>query len=232
MVVEEGQRSENRERELRIYQAANALLLHFGYDKTTVSDIAREAGISKGAIYLHFSSKDALVEALIKHEMLAYTSRMLDSLEQDETNWTFIGLYQHSLLALPEHPLVQAIIRGDKHVFGNYLTKSAHDFMEIKREERLPFLQQMQAVGALRKDVNMSVVAFILDCFGYGMLHASEFLGNNEMPDIEALVNEMGEMLERYLMPEDGGNFEEGRKIILNIIRSYRDELKKTGRME
>ena len=65
-------KSNNAEREERILDAAAELFIHFGYDKTTVSDIASEAGISKAAIYLHFKSKDDLLEALILRETEAY----------------------------------------------------------------------------------------------------------------------------------------------------------------
>ncbi len=225
MVVEEGNRSENREREYRIYRASRDLLLHFGYDKTTVSDIAKEAGISKGAIYLHFSSKDALIEALIKHDLMAYTSDTLTAIENDTDSLTFIRMYQQSLFALPKYPVVQAIIRGDERVFGNYLARRSHEFIEIKRNQRFPFLKSMQDSGALRADVNMHVVAFILDCFGYGMLHASEFMEDDQIPEIEALVNEMGVMLERYLVPADGGNLQAAREIIIDVIRAYRKQL-------
>ncbi|MCB0031981.1 MAG: helix-turn-helix transcriptional regulator, partial [Anaerolineales bacterium] len=44
------EKSDNPERETRILQAAAQLFAHYGFDKTTVSDIAREAGVSKGAI--------------------------------------------------------------------------------------------------------------------------------------------------------------------------------------
>ena len=41
-------KSDNKEREQRILDAAAELFVHYGYDKTTVSDIARQAGVSKG----------------------------------------------------------------------------------------------------------------------------------------------------------------------------------------
>ncbi|MEQ8672962.1 MAG: helix-turn-helix domain-containing protein [Aggregatilineales bacterium] len=225
MVIEEEHHSQNRERELRIYDATRDLLLHYGYDKTTVSDIANKAGISKGAIYLHFSSKDELVSALLKHEISAYTDEVLTVLEQDEDNLTFVNLYQKTLVLLPNYPLVQAIIRGDSRVFGAYLSRSSQEFIEIKRTQRFPLLKMMQDVGALRADVNMRVVAFILDCLGYGLLHASEFVEEDQIPEITAISSEMGMMLERYLMPDDGGNLNAARDILLNMIRSYRTQL-------
>ena len=41
-----------------ILDAMDALMGRFGYRKTTMDDLAREAGISKRTIYLYFSSKE------------------------------------------------------------------------------------------------------------------------------------------------------------------------------
>jgi AcrR family transcriptional regulator len=47
-----------------ILKVADRLLRHYGPQKTTVADVAREAGVGVGTVYLEFPSKDALVEAL------------------------------------------------------------------------------------------------------------------------------------------------------------------------
>jgi AcrR family transcriptional regulator len=41
-----------------ILDAMERLLARYGYKKTTMDDVAREAGIGKGTIYLHFPSKE------------------------------------------------------------------------------------------------------------------------------------------------------------------------------
>ena len=47
-----------------ILQAAWSLIRHYGYGKTTIDDIAREAGVGKGTIYLYFRSKTEIVLGL------------------------------------------------------------------------------------------------------------------------------------------------------------------------
>lgn len=44
----------------RIAEIAQARFDHFGYKKTTMEEIARDAGVSKKTIYEHFRSKEAL----------------------------------------------------------------------------------------------------------------------------------------------------------------------------
>jgi AcrR family transcriptional regulator len=41
-----------------ILDATDLLLSRYGYKKMTIDDLAREVGIGKGSIYLHFSSKE------------------------------------------------------------------------------------------------------------------------------------------------------------------------------
>ena len=48
-------------REELILDAAERLLARYGYRKMTIDDLAREAGIGKGTVYLHFRSKEAIV---------------------------------------------------------------------------------------------------------------------------------------------------------------------------
>src|SRR6059058_4390369 len=42
----------------KILDAADRLLARYGYRKMTIDDLAREVGIGKGTIYLHFRSKE------------------------------------------------------------------------------------------------------------------------------------------------------------------------------
>jgi len=44
-----------------ILNAVDILLARFGYKKMTMEDVAREVGIGKGTIYLHFPSKEELI---------------------------------------------------------------------------------------------------------------------------------------------------------------------------
>lgn len=55
-----------------ILDAMDRLLARFGYQKTTVDDLASEAGIGKGTVYLYFSSKEQVALSCLDrlHERL------------------------------------------------------------------------------------------------------------------------------------------------------------------
>ncbi len=56
----------------QILQAALTCFVQAGYHKTSVDDIASQAGLSKGSIYTHFESKQALLLALL-NQMIQVT---------------------------------------------------------------------------------------------------------------------------------------------------------------
>ena len=62
------EQSKRQQRAERILDAAAELILRWGYRKTTIDDIARQAGVAKGTIYLHWKTREELFAALIKRE--------------------------------------------------------------------------------------------------------------------------------------------------------------------
>jgi AcrR family transcriptional regulator len=64
-------------RRAQILRAAEKLLGEHGASKTTMADLAREAGVAVGSVYLEFPSKEAIVEALstARHDRLIEAMR-------------------------------------------------------------------------------------------------------------------------------------------------------------
>lgn len=54
----------SREKHKAILAAALTLFGHYGYRRTSIDDIAQEAGIAKGTVYLYFKSKEEIFRAL------------------------------------------------------------------------------------------------------------------------------------------------------------------------
>lgn len=61
-----------------ILDAAENLLARFGYKKMTIDDLAREVGIGKGSIYLHFTSKEEIALSHIDRIIERLKARLRD----------------------------------------------------------------------------------------------------------------------------------------------------------
>jgi AcrR family transcriptional regulator len=52
----------------QIMDGARAVFLAHGFDAASMGEIARQAGVSKGTLYVYFASKEALFEAIVEEE--------------------------------------------------------------------------------------------------------------------------------------------------------------------
>ncbi|MES2898938.1 MAG: TetR family transcriptional regulator [Pseudomonadota bacterium] len=80
-----------------ILDGAESLFVRQGVSRTTMLDIALEAGVSRGAIYWHFADKVAVVEAMLVRAKLPLDSAML-TLEQSLFDDPFRDLYAYATL--------------------------------------------------------------------------------------------------------------------------------------
>jgi AcrR family transcriptional regulator len=73
------------ERKTQILNAAWTCFTRQGYNNTTMDDIVAESGLSKGSLYWHFDSKDALFEATVLAFFDEVGQEIFAALEQCET---------------------------------------------------------------------------------------------------------------------------------------------------
>lgn len=67
-----------------VLDAALELFMEKGFAATRVDDIARRAGLSKGAVYLYFPSKEAVLEALVRRSIIPIADSALEALRNYE----------------------------------------------------------------------------------------------------------------------------------------------------
>lgn len=75
----------DKKRQRNILLAAERLVIHYGVSKTTVSDIAREARVGVGSVYLEFTSKDEILAALAREKHHYVLERMRLAAESKDT---------------------------------------------------------------------------------------------------------------------------------------------------
>ncbi|HYX49347.1 MAG TPA: helix-turn-helix domain-containing protein, partial [Ktedonobacteraceae bacterium] len=105
----EKDRSWRQERADRILDAAAELILRWGYKKTTIDDIAKQARVAKGTIYLHWKTREDLFLALLIREDFKYAEDLKQRIASDPEGSTLRGFVKHSTLALLNNPLIKAV---------------------------------------------------------------------------------------------------------------------------
>jgi AcrR family transcriptional regulator len=218
---ETGQRQAQRAE--RILEAATDLFAHYGYDKTTMDDIAQAAGVSKGAIYLHYRGKDDLFDALMLRENDILQDVILARLAADEDRMTVFSLYRHAIVAALERPLIRAMMTNNRRVLG--------DFME--RMKRVPqyeetmgfrgeFVRQLQQAGMIRPDVDAEGLAALLIAIRYGYLSLPDLIERAPPPEQTGTL--IAEMLQRAFGTEFGDS-EAGRAVMRQLFERGREFL-------
>jgi AcrR family transcriptional regulator len=86
-----------------------------GFDAASMNDITREAGVSKGTIYVYFQNKEDLFEALIEEERQSIFAHLYDALEHDGDLRDTLIAYG---VALAKKVTAPTMLRAQRTVIG------------------------------------------------------------------------------------------------------------------
>jgi len=144
-------------RRTELLEIAAGLFARRGLRATTVRDIADAAGILSGSLYHHFSSKEAIVDEILRgflDGLFDEYHRIVD--EGAGPRATLEALVRASFRAIHEHPDEVAIYQDEvKHLAGNprfdYLRERNTEF----RDMWSAVLRSGMASGAFRDDLDV-----------------------------------------------------------------------------
>ncbi|NJP91019.1 TetR/AcrR family transcriptional regulator [Nonomuraea sp. FMUSA5-5] len=90
-------------RERAILDTCEALLAHKGYDAMTVGDIAEGAGITRGALYFYFGSKQEVVAALVARTVEHLWERSRATAQAEEPRQAIAAAMRRTVELWNEH---------------------------------------------------------------------------------------------------------------------------------
>jgi AcrR family transcriptional regulator len=79
----------------RIIQAALELFVRNGYHGTSISDITRKVGVTKGALYAHFNSKDEVLIRIIEEFEIRFIDELIRSVS--ELSGNALAKFHHAI---------------------------------------------------------------------------------------------------------------------------------------
>jgi TetR/AcrR family fatty acid metabolism transcriptional regulator len=144
----------------QIIEAAVRVFARNGYYNSRVSDIAREAGVASGTIYLYFKTKDEILVTLFREKMAAWVAHVRSEIAAEPDAVAkirrLISLHFGVLESDPALAEVVQVELRQGHKF--FRGASAH---EVSAYFQLiaSILEDGQAAGAVRDDVPVKVAA-------------------------------------------------------------------------
>src|SRR6266571_8419226 len=193
---------ERKLREERILDAATTLLVRWGYRKTTLDDVAREAGVGKGTIYLHWKDKNDLFRAAIWREQQRYSEEVQRRIAADPEGGLLHRVSTHGMLAALSNPLMAAIIRGKSDILNGFLGAYDPGFLNQLVGNADAYFVQLQHAGLIRADIPASIITYLLTALKVGMINSPDLIGQEHLPSMEVLTETLSDLIRRWLEPE------------------------------
>ena len=150
----------------QLLDAASRVFARQGYEGTKIADIVREAGLSTGAVYGRFRSKnDLLREAVIRHA--SFNVHALDDVER------VADMLQRSASRFDAPLTLDEAVRLEAHVAARRepeVASAIDDANDQWRASLDPLVRQALADGTFAPDVDSDAVLYFIRTVGLGLL--------------------------------------------------------------
>lgn len=181
------------ERAHRILDAAAELIVRLGYDKTTVDDVARRAGVAKGTIYLHWRTREELFAALLRRERVFLVEEVRAS--GPGTLSELLGAFVGAAL---RRPLLKAVLVGDSEVLGKLASRRRGDTMGLALGGAAAvYLERLMEHGAVRREPGDH--ALVISAIVYGFVFLPDRLPQEARPPAVRVAELVTDTVERAL---------------------------------
>jgi AcrR family transcriptional regulator len=182
----------------RVLDNAAELLVRWGYQRVTIDDVARHAGIGKGTVYLHFRSKDALFLTVLLRVHRDLVERMVDRMEADAREVLPSRMMRHIYDEMTADPVARSLYLGDAEVLGRLVHEAADtlgEFAERRQQAVVEHIRLLADGGCLRPGLDPESARYAFSAVGMGFV-VIDGLGTG-IPQLD--VGARADLLERTL---------------------------------
>ena len=153
-----------REKKECILSAATRLFARFGFKKTSVDQIAKDAGVAKGTVYLAADTKEDLFYQAVHREVRAYTAeiaKLIDPRKQADVmlaETTMAGIQY-----LEERPLVRDLIFGNHQILLPEWAERLDELRSLGRTNCAEIIRLGIRQGLFRADLDVEELSMLLE---------------------------------------------------------------------
>lgn len=184
-------------RKAQLFQAALEVCGEKGYHAARVEDIVARAGLSKGALYHHFKSKQELFLGLLESMIVEFKAMMAEAVKQSPSATEALRSSTHQFVeAFDAHPgMLRAIT--DLYLMAvrdpGFRKHFLHYYEELV-ETAIPIIEKGIARGEFADDIDPRRLAWLFFTAGDGL-----FLVHLVLEQAEKGMKATEELLELFL---------------------------------
>jgi TetR/AcrR family fatty acid metabolism transcriptional regulator len=147
----------------QIIDAAVRVFARNGYYNSRVSDIAREAGIASGTIYLYFKTKDEILVTLFREKMAAWVAHVREAIKDEPDPVAKIRrLVALHFSVLEKDPALAEVVQVELRQGHKFFRGASAHEVSAYFELIATVLEEGQAAGVFRDDVPVKLATKVL----------------------------------------------------------------------
>jgi len=144
----------------RILSAAISVLAERGFHRTKIKDIAQEAGVADGTIYLYFKNKDHLLidlfEEVMSRALNLFEEALKDKERADQQLEAFLLTHLRIVELEPEvAQIISVVLRQSETFIGEYKNPFFSEYLNIIAK----ILKQGMETGVFRADISIPIIS-------------------------------------------------------------------------
>lgn len=144
----------------RVLDAAYEQFCRTGIRRSTMDDVARRAGISRITVYRRFSTKDALVEQVVRREFRRYFDRFLLDIRPARSAAERVELgFASALGSIRRNPLIGGLMDVEPDIVVPSLVGDDGKTMATVSRFVADRLRTEQRAGTMSKEVDVDLAA-------------------------------------------------------------------------
>jgi AcrR family transcriptional regulator len=198
------ERSKRQIRADRILDAALELLQRWGYKKTTIDDIAKQAGVAKGTVYLHWKTREALFSALSFREWTSIMEEFKLRLKENPAGATLSGLTRIIITISANNPLLRAALQQDTEMLGDLAhSELGQETLRLRLGLTQTYLDFLRSKRLIRDDLDPQTQIRMLVAIIMGFFVTNQFLPPDFQFTSDELIDSVTETIHRTFEPAE-----------------------------
>jgi len=152
-----------------ILDAAELCFARHGFHRTTMQDICREAGVSAGALYVYFSSKEQLIAGIAERDRAEFAERFARLATSPDFMAALSAIAEHYFIDDPSHRRLMCIEIGVEATRNPRVAEIHRSVDTYVRQSFSELFTRLAGEGRIRPTLDIPTLTEVFFVLGDGL---------------------------------------------------------------